>query len=204
MKTARAAPWILDPTADDACACRGLRRAPGARVHGGTAVQNEGVCDPGRPREIKRPRTHASEGRRRRRRRAAARDRGSPALALDGVPGHHLDHGQVQNDAGACARDRGVYGSNCASPAAGTGKGRSSRSGELAGTLLCTKRREIGRGILLTVQGSSGGARRCRRCDGDEAWQRRRVGRRSGVVEARYPRALGTGTCSKLSLMSPW
>jgi hypothetical protein len=113
IKTARAAPWILDPTADDACACRGPRRAPKARVHVGPAVQNEGVCDLGRPREIERPRTHASEGRRRRRR-AAARDRGSPALALDSVPGHHLDHEQVQNDAGTLARvTGGLWGQLC-------------------------------------------------------------------------------------------
>jgi hypothetical protein len=52
IKIARAAPWILDPTAADACACRGPRRAPGARVHGGPAVQNEGVCDLSRPRVI--------------------------------------------------------------------------------------------------------------------------------------------------------
>jgi hypothetical protein len=53
----------------------------------------------------------------------------------------------------ACARVRGVYGGYCASPAAGTGRGQSGRSGELVGTRLCTKRREIERGKLLTVQG---------------------------------------------------
>jgi hypothetical protein len=52
-------------------------------------------------------RTQASEGWRRRRRRAAARDRGSPALALDGVPGHHSDHELVQNEAGALAHVTG-------------------------------------------------------------------------------------------------
>jgi hypothetical protein len=73
-------------------------------VHGSTAdrpLKHEGVRDLNRPREIQRPRTHASEGRRRRRRRAAARDRGSMALSLDGVLGHHSDHEQVQNEAGA-------------------------------------------------------------------------------------------------------
>jgi hypothetical protein len=94
-------------------------------------------------------------------RRAAARDRGSPALALDGVSGHHPDHELVQNDAGALAHvTGGVYGSNCASPAAGTGRGRSGHSGELVGALLCTKGRENGRGLLLTVQRRSGRARR--------------------------------------------
>jgi hypothetical protein len=78
-------------------------------------------------------------------------------LALTGVPGHQSNHGLVQNDVGTFAHvTGGVYGSDCASPAAVTGRGRSGRSGELAGTLLCTKIREIGRGILLTVQGSSG------------------------------------------------
>jgi hypothetical protein len=52
---------------------------------------------------------------------------------------------------GACARDRGVKGGDCASPAAGTGRGRSGRSGELVGTLLCTKGREKGPSLLLTV-----------------------------------------------------
>jgi hypothetical protein len=104
---AAAALWILDPTAAGARVRRGPRRAPGARVHGGPPFQNERVCDQSRPREIQRPRTHASEGRRRRRRRAAARDRGSPALALDGVLGHHSDHELVQNEAGALAHVTG-------------------------------------------------------------------------------------------------
>jgi hypothetical protein len=43
---------------------------------------------------------------------------------------------------GTCARDRGVYGGYCASPAASTRGGRSGHSGELASTLLCVKRRE--------------------------------------------------------------
>jgi hypothetical protein len=46
----------------------------------------------------------------------------------------------------ACARVRGVYGGYCASPAAGTGRGQSGHSGELAGTLLCVKGRENRRG----------------------------------------------------------
>jgi hypothetical protein len=52
----------------------------------------------------------------------------------------------------ACAHVRGVYGGYRASPAAGTGRGRRGHSGELAGTLLCLKGREIGRGLMLTVQ----------------------------------------------------
>jgi hypothetical protein len=75
-------------------------------VHGSTVdhpASNEGVRDPGHPREIERPRTCASDGRRRRRRRAAARGGGSPALALDGAPRHLSDHGLVQNDAGTLA-----------------------------------------------------------------------------------------------------
>jgi hypothetical protein len=47
----------------------------------------------------------------------------------------------AKRSGGACARDRGVYGGNCASPAAGTGRGRSDRCGELVSVLLCTKGR---------------------------------------------------------------
>jgi hypothetical protein len=82
---------------------RGPHRAPGAQVHGGPAASNEGVRDQGRSREIRRPWTCACGMRRRCRRRAAARDGSSPALALDSVPGHLYDHGQVQNDAGTLA-----------------------------------------------------------------------------------------------------
>jgi hypothetical protein len=111
---AAAAPWILDPMAAGARVRRGPRHAPGARVHGGPPFQNEGVCDQSRPREIQRPRMHASEGRRRCRRRAAARDRGSPALALDGVPGHHSDHELLQNEAGELAHvTGGLWGQFC-------------------------------------------------------------------------------------------
>jgi hypothetical protein len=59
-----------------------------------------------------------------------------------------------------CARDRGVKGCDCASPAAGTGRGRSGRSGELVSALLCTKGRGNGLGLLLTVQRRGGRARR--------------------------------------------
>jgi hypothetical protein len=60
----------------------------------------------------------------------------------------------------ACARVRGVKGGDCALPAAGTGRGRSGRSGELVSALLCTKGRGIGLGLLLTVQRRGGRARR--------------------------------------------
>jgi hypothetical protein len=80
----------------------------------------------------------------------------------------------------ACARVRGVKGGDCPSPAADTGRGRSGRSGKLVGTLLCTKGREKGPGLLLTVAcrtSSDGGSgkrsegagprrRRSRRCSG--------------------------------------
>jgi hypothetical protein len=105
---------------------------------------------------------------------------------------------------GSCARDRGVYGSDCASPAAGTGRGRSGRSGELAVTLLCIKGREIGRGILLTAHR---GRRRAhgQRGGGSEGTRRRRwLGRRSGELGARLPRASGTKTCDSTSLSSSW
>jgi hypothetical protein len=52
----------------------------------------------------------------------------------------------------ACARDRGVKGGDRASPAAGAGRGRSGRSGELASAPKCARRRETGRGLMLTVR----------------------------------------------------
>jgi hypothetical protein len=66
----------------------------------------------------------------------------------------------AKRSGGACARDRGVYGGNCASPAVDTGRGRSGRSGELVSALLCTKGRGNRMGLLLTVQRRSGRARR--------------------------------------------
>jgi hypothetical protein len=97
------APWILDPTAGGMHAHRGPGRGRGPQVHRGPPHLNEGVRDPGRPRVIKRPWTRASGARRRRRRRAAARGGSSPALALYGAPGHYLNHGSAQNDAGELA-----------------------------------------------------------------------------------------------------
>jgi hypothetical protein len=55
------------------------------------------------PCQIRRPGTCASGARRRARRSAVARGRGSPALALDGAPGHLLDCGLEQNAARALA-----------------------------------------------------------------------------------------------------
>jgi hypothetical protein len=105
---------------------------------------------------------------------------------------------------GSCASDRGVYGSDCASPVAGTGRGRSGRSGELAGTLLCTKRREIGWGILLTACRGSRRAHGRRRGGNRGARRWRRLGRRSGELGARLPRASGMKTCDSTSLSSSW
>jgi hypothetical protein len=103
---------------------------------------------------------------------------------------------------GSCARDRGVYGSDCASPAAGTGRGRSGRSGELAVTLLCTKGREIRRGILLTAHRGRRRAHGQRGGGSEGTRRRRRLGRRSGELGARLPRASGTNTCDSTSMSS--
>jgi hypothetical protein len=46
----------------------------------------------------------------------------------------------------ACARDRGVKGGDCASPAADARRGRCGRSGELVSAPKCARRRETGRG----------------------------------------------------------
>jgi hypothetical protein len=47
-------------------------------------------------------------------------------------------------------------GGDCASPAAGTGRGRSGRSGELVSALLCTKGRESGWGYCSQFKGEVG------------------------------------------------
>jgi hypothetical protein len=51
----------------------------------------------------------------------------------------------------ACAHDRGVKGGDRASPAADAGWGWSGRSGELVSAPKCARRRETGRGLMLTV-----------------------------------------------------
>jgi hypothetical protein len=146
IKTASPAPWISDPTTTDLRVRRGPHRAPGARVHGGPPASNEGVRDQGRSCEIRRPWTRASDGRRRRCRRAAACGGSSPALALDGAPGHLSDHGLEQNDAGTLAH---VYvgfmgdivphrrpepeGGGAAAPASSWARGCARKEGKLGG-----------------------------------------------------------------------
>jgi hypothetical protein len=104
---------------------------------------------------------------------------------------------------GAFARGRGVRGGARAPWMAGTGRGRRGRSGELVSAPKCTRRREIERGILLTVRRRGRRARRRRGCDGGGAWQQRRVGRRSGVVGVRLLKVPGTKTCGSTSSVSP-
>jgi hypothetical protein len=135
---------------------------------------------------------------------AAARGRGSPALALDGAPGHLLDRELEQNAARALAHVTKGSGGDRASPAAGTVRGRCGHSGELGETLLCAKQRGIGQGFFLTACRGRRRAQKRREGAGGEAWQRRRIGRRSGVVGARLPRASGTGTCDSTCLLSSW
>jgi hypothetical protein len=89
---------------------------------------------------------------------AASPERGGARRELAGVGPRRRSHPPLRPRArakcrgGACARDRGVKGGDRASPAAGTGWGRRGCSGELAGTLLCVKGREIERGLMLTVR----------------------------------------------------
>jgi hypothetical protein len=106
--------------------------------------------------------------------------------------------------AGACARDQGVRGGDRASPAAGTRRGRRGYSGELREALLCVKGRGIGQGFLLIACRGRKRAQKRREGAGGETWQRRRIGRRSGVVGARLPRASGTGTCDSTCSLSSW
>jgi hypothetical protein len=130
----------------------GPRRAPGARVHGGPATQPEGVRDLVRPSQISRSRTHASKGQRRARRRVAARGGGSPALPLSGAPGHQHDHKLVHYVEGAHAHVTEGSGGDRASSAAGTGRGRRGCSDELVEAPKCSGRRDIERGLSLTVR----------------------------------------------------
>jgi hypothetical protein len=171
------APWISDPTATDSRVRRGPHRAPGARVHGGPPASNEGVRDPSHPREIERPRMRASDGRRRCRRREAARGGSSPALALDGAPGHQHDHKLAQNVEGAHAHvTEGSRGRSCLVGGC---------SGELVGTLLCTKGREKGLGLLLTVAcrtSSDGGSGKRSEGAGPLLTDKRRIPLRSASV----------------------
>jgi hypothetical protein len=61
-------------------------------------------------------------------------------------------HDSTKHRGDACARDRGVREGDRASPAAGAGRGRSGRSDELVSAPKCTRRRETGRGLMLTVR----------------------------------------------------
>jgi hypothetical protein len=110
----------------------------------------------------------------------------------------------AKRSASACARDQGVKGADRASPAAGTGRGQRGYSGELGEALLCVKRRGIGQGFLLTACRRRRRAQKRREGVGGGTWQRRWIGRCSGVVGARLPRASGTGTYDSTCLLSPW
>jgi hypothetical protein len=59
-------------------------------------------------------------------------------------------------------------------------------------------------GFLLTACRGRRRAQKRREGAGGEAWQRRRIGRCSGVVGARLPRASGTGTCDSTCSLSSW
>jgi hypothetical protein len=156
-----AVPWILDPTAAGSCGCGGLRRLLGARVHGGPPIQKRRGMRSEPP--VQDP---TALDARVRDAAATSPECGSVRRDLAGVaPGRcsrplarPQDSSKRRGD--ACARDRGVKGGDCASPAAGAGRGRSGRSGELASALLCTKGRGNGLGLLLTIQRRSGRARR--------------------------------------------
>jgi hypothetical protein len=89
---------------------------------------------------------------------AASPERGGARWELAGVgPGRRSrpplrPRAGAKRSAGACARDQGVKGGDRASPAAGTGRGQRGCSSELVEVLLCVKGREIGQGLMLTVQ----------------------------------------------------
>jgi hypothetical protein len=142
--------------------------------------------------------------RRRAHRSAAARGRGSPALALDGAPGHHFDHGLGQLAARALAHVTMGSGGRSGLTSGRHRKGRRGYSGELGETVLCAKQREIGRGFLLTACRGRRRAHRRRGGGSEGARRRRRLGRRSGELGARLPRASGTRTCNNTRSLSSW
>jgi hypothetical protein len=153
IKMASPAPWISDPTATDARGRGGPRRAPGAQVHGGPPrLKRRGT----RSWPFVRDRTAqeaCKRGRRRRRRREAAHGGSSPALALDGAPGHLSDHGLEQNVEGAHVHvTKGSRGAIVPHRRPAPKGGARGCSGDLVEALLCVKGREIGQGLLLTVK----------------------------------------------------
>jgi hypothetical protein len=132
-------------------------------AHGSTVDRTEGVSpgfDQRRGSAIQRLRTHASGGSGGVHRRAAARGGGSPASPLDSAPGHHLVHELVSFVAEAHAHVTGGSGGDRASSAASTGRGRRGCSGELVEAPKCSGRRDIERGLSLTVQRRGRRARR--------------------------------------------
>jgi hypothetical protein len=164
---------------------RGPHRAPGARVHGGPPISNEGVRDQGRSCEIRRPWTRASDGRRRRHRRAAARGGSSPALALDGAPGHLSDHGLVLNDAGTLAhvfvgfmgaivphRRPTPEGGGAAAPASSWARGCARREAKLGGESCSRVKGEAGK-LEDEEDSTAAGLGNGGRTGGALAWTRR-------------------------------
>jgi hypothetical protein len=177
-------------------------------AHGSTVDRGQGVpprFDQDRPCQIKRPGTCASRVRRRARRSVAARGRGSPALPLGGVPGHHSVHEPVQNEARALAHVTGE------SRGAIVPRRRPAPEGGGAGAPMSSWKRQNAQNRKVSSRGfcsprveEEGELKKHREDAGEGTWKRRRIRRRSGVVGARLPRASGTGTCSSTCLISPW
>jgi hypothetical protein len=171
-ENAKAAPWILDPTAADARVCRGPRHELGSRVHSGLPIQNEGVRDLCRPCKILGPWTRACGMRRRRRQRQGRRGGASPEIrrrTLSCCSGRHFVRAwalRVDGEHASKPRGQGdgvgIHGSRCRKRADrprrrahGGGlivQGREIRAGE---TLLTTSR-SVGRAHGQRGSGSEG------------------------------------------------
>jgi hypothetical protein len=101
------------------------------------------------------------------------------------------------------ARDRGLRGNARAPMTAGAGRGRGGRSGELVSAPKCTRRREIERGLLLTVRRRGRRARRRRGCDGGGlATVAGRVALWRSSIWLRE--GSGSTSCGGTSSVSPW
>jgi hypothetical protein len=130
--------------------------------------------------------------------------RGSPALALDGAPGHLLDHGLGQHAARALAHVTKGSGGRSGLTGGRHRQGAARLLRRARGDAVVREIKGNWAGFLLTACRGRRRAQKRREGAGGEAWQRRRIGRRSGEVGARLPRASGTGTCDSTCSLSSW